>query len=312
MDRFESMRIFAKVVESGSFASAAARLGISTGTASEHVKELEERLGTQLMRRTTRKLALTDTGRDFYERATRILADLEQAEQAASDLQASPRGELRVNATPLFGMFQLGPAIADFTARFPGISVEIALSHRLADLIDEGFDLAVRVESVPDSSLIARQLAPVRLVVCAAPAYLERRGTPKTPADLAAHNCLTLTGPSELRNWHLIEADGTPVDVVVTGHLRSNSVGVLMCAALAGQGLVCLPTFVTGDALRTGRLVTVLDEYVAQPLTLRALYPPNRHLSAKVRAFVDFLAERYGKPSLWADSRQAASGETAA
>ena len=307
MDRFESMRIFAKVVESGSFTGAAARLSVSPGTISEHIKELEERLGTRLMNRTTRKLSLTETGRAFYERSSRILADLEEAEQAATNLQAALRGELRVNASPCFGMLQLASAISDFTARFPEISVELMLSDRMADLIDEGFDLAVRGEPIPDSSLIARQLGPVRVVICATPGYLERHGTPKTPADLARHNCLMLTGPSQLRNWHLIEADGTPADVALTGHLRSNNPGVLMCAALAGQGLVCLPTLMTGDALRTGRLVTVLDEYLAQPFTLRALYPPNRHLSAKVRAFVDFLAERYGKPTLWADRRQAAS-----
>lgn len=311
MDRFESMRTFAKVVESGSFAGAAARLGVSPGTVSDHVKELEKRLGTQLIHRTTRKLALTDTGRVFYERSTRILADLEEAEQVAGDPQAAPRGELRVNATPAFGMMQLSPAISDFTARFPEVSVELMLSDRMADLIDEGFDVAVRVEPIPDSSLIARQLGPVRVVICATPGYLERHGRPETPADLAGHNCLTITGPSQLRNWHLTGADGTPVDIRVSGHLRSNSAGVLMCAALAGQGLVCLPTFITGDALRTGRLVTVLDQYVAQPFTLRALYPPNRHLSAKVRAFVDFLAERFGKPSVWTDGRQAL-GQSAA
>jgi DNA-binding transcriptional LysR family regulator len=294
MDRFEDMRIFAKVVESGSFSGAATRLHLSAGSVSEHVKALEERLGTQLLRRTTRKLSLTETGRAFYERATRILADLDEAERAASDLQAEPRGELRVNATPAFGMLELAPAIAEFTAQYPAVSVELMLTDRMVDLIDEGFDLAVRVEPIPDSSLIARQLGPVRLVICAAPEYLARHGTPRTPADLAGHNCLTVTGPSEFRKWRLVGPDGEPLEVSPKGSLSSNSACVLTCAARAGQGLVCLPTFIVGEALRTGRLVTVLDDYVAQPFTLRALYPPNRHLSAKVRRFVDFLAERFG------------------
>ena len=309
MDRFESMRTFAKVVETGSFAGAAARLHVSAGTVSEHVKALEERLGTRLLNRTTRKLSLTETGRAFYERSTRILADLEEAEQAASDLQAAPRGELRVNATPSFGMFELAPAIADFTARFPEVSVELMLSDRMVDLIDEGFDLAVRVEPIPDSSLIARQLGPIRVVICAAPEYLARHGTPRTPEDLADHNCLTVTGPSELRNWHLVGADGKPFEVTPTGSLSSNSAGALTCAAHAGQGLVCLPTYIVSEALRTGRLVTVLDDYLAQPFTLRALYPPNRHLSVKVRGFVDFLAERFGRRSHAHDRPEPAEAE---
>ena len=301
MDRFEGMRFFVKVVESGSFAGAAARLQVSAGRVSEHVKALEQRLGAQLLIRTTRKLSLTEVGRAYYERCTRILADLEEAEQAAKDLHAAPHGELRVNASPSFGMMQLAPAISDFTARFPAVSVELMLSDRIVDLVEEGFDLAVRVEPLPDSSLIARQLSPVRLVICAAPSYLKQHGTPRTPADLASHNCLTLTGPSYLRHWHLTRAGGAPLDISPAGSLRSNSAGVLTCAAIAGHGLVCLPTYLIGDALRAGRLVTVLDDYVAPPLTLRALYPQNRHLSAKVRGFVDFVAERFGREPAWDD-----------
>ncbi|HEX4616623.1 MAG TPA: LysR family transcriptional regulator [Stellaceae bacterium] len=176
MDRFDSMRAFAKVVESSSFAGAAARLGISASMVTLHVKELEERLGVRLLNRTTRRVSLTETGRAYYERCTRLLADLEETEQAVSDMHAAPRGELRVNATPAFGILQLTPAIADFTNRFPAISVELMLSERMVDLIEEGFDLAVRVGELPDSSLIARQLAPCRMVVCGAPSYFEKHG----------------------------------------------------------------------------------------------------------------------------------------
>jgi len=313
VDRFDNMRVFAKVVESGSFTGAAARLSISASMVSQHVKELEERLGARLLNRTTRKVSLTETGRAYYERCTRLLADLEETEQAVSDMHATPRGELRVNATPSFGILHLAPAIADFTTRFPAISVELMLSNRIGDLIEEGFDVAVRVELVPDSSLIARQLAPCRVVVCGAPSYFERHGVPRTPADLTAHNCLTVagTGLSYYRAWHLTAADGTALNISPIGNLRTNSGAVLKVAALAGHGLVCLPTYLVGDALQSGRLVTVLDDYVAPPYTLRALYPHNRHLSAKVRAFVDFLAARFGRQPPW-DSWCRASREQSA
>jgi len=301
VDRFDNMRVFAKVVESGSFTGAAARLSVSASMVSQHVKELEERLGARLLNRTTRKVSLTETGRAYYERCTRLLADLEETEQAVSDMHAAPRGELRINATPSFGILQLAPAIADFTAHFPGISVELMLSERPVDLIAEGFDVAVRVEELPDSSLIARQLAPCRMVVCGAPSYFERHGVPRTPADLANHNCLTAAGNvlSYYRAWHLTAADGTALNISPIGNLRSNSGAVLIVAAFAGHGLVCLPTYFVGEALQSGRLVTVLDDYMAPPYTLRALYPHNRHLSAKVRAFVDFLVARFGREPPW-------------
>jgi DNA-binding transcriptional LysR family regulator len=208
---------------------------------------------------------------------------------------------LHVNATPTFGILQLAPAMADFTTRFPAISVELMLSERIVDLIEDGFDVAVRVGELPDSSLIARQLAPCRMVVCGAPSYFEKHGKPRTPADLTAHNCLTVaeTGSSYYRTWHLMAADGTALNISPMGNLRTNSGAVLIVAAIAGHGV---PTYLVGDALQSGRLVTVLDDYMAPPLSLRALYPHNRYLSAKVRAFVDFFSQhalgknRHGTP----------------
>src|ERR1700739_3782135 len=216
------MRVFAKVVEGNSFACAAARLGISASMVSQHVKELEERLAARLLNRTTRKVSLTETGRAYYDRCTRLLAELEESEQAVSAMPGAPGGELRVTATPAFGILQLPPAVADFTARFPAISVELILSERIVDLIEEGFDVAVRPELVPDSSLIARQLAPCRMVVCGAPSYFERHGVPRTPADLTAHNCLTVagTGLSYYRAWHLTAADGHALNISPIGNLR--------------------------------------------------------------------------------------------
>ena len=313
MDRFDNMRVFTKVVESGSFTGAAARLGISPSMVSQHVKELEERLGARLLNRTTRKVSLTEVGRAYYERCTRLLADLEETEQAVGDMHATPRGALRVNAVPSFGILHLAPAIADFTARFPEISVELMLSEHPVDLIAEGFDVAVRVEEMPDSSLIARQLAPCRMVVCGAPSYFERHGMPRTPADLTDHNCLSPAGNvlPYYHAWHLTAADGTALNISPIGNLRSNSGAVLKVAALAGHGLACLPTYFVGEALRSGRLVTVLDDYIAAPLTLRALYPHNRHLSAKVRAFVDFFVARFGHEPPWDNWRQARAGQSA-
>jgi DNA-binding transcriptional LysR family regulator len=228
-------------------------------------------------------------------------------------MHAAPRGELHVNATPTFGILRLAPAMADFTTRFPAISVELMLSEHTVDLVGEGFDVAVRVGELSDSSLIARQLAPCRVVVCGAPSYFEKHGKPRTPADLTAHNCLTVagTGLSYYRARRLMAADGTALNISPMGNLRTNSGAVLIVAAIAGHGLACLPTYLVGDALQSGRLVTVLDDYMAPPLPLRALYPHNRYLSAKVRAFVDFLAARFGQEPPW-DSWRRTPGEQSA
>jgi DNA-binding transcriptional LysR family regulator len=313
VDRFDNMRVFAKVVESSSFVGAAARLDISASMVTLHVKELEERLGVRLLNRTTRKVSLTETGRAYYERCKRLLADLEETEQAVSDMHAAPRGELHVNATPTFGILQLAPAMADFTTRFPAISVELMLSERKVDLIEDGFDVAVRVGELPDSSLIARQLAPCRMVVCGAPSYFETHGKPRTPDDLTNHNCLTVagTGSPYYRAWHLMAADGTALNISPLGNLRTNSGAVLIVAAIAGHGLAYLPTYLVGDALQSGRLVTVLDDYMTPPLPLRALYPHNRYLSCKVRAFVDFLAARFGQDPPWDSWRRTPSEQSA-
>ena len=311
MDRFESMRIFAKVVETSSFTTASAGLGISTSMVSQHVKLLEERLGARLLNRTTRRMSLTEVGRGYYDRCKRLLSDLEEAESAVGQMQVAPRGELRVNATPVFGVLHLAPAVADFTARFPSISVELMLSDRIVDIVDESFDLAVRVEPLPDSSLVTRQIASCRMVICGAPAYFKKHGVPRTPADLADHNCLIFTGTSYMRSWHFVSPKGEVVDVSLKGNLKSNNAAVLLWAAKEGQGLVAVPDYmVVGEGLRAGDLRTVLDDYAAPPVTIRAVYPHGRHLSAKVRSFVDFLAERFGREPSWKRPPMA-SGTTA-
>ena len=304
MDRFDSMTAFVKVVECGSFAGAARRLNLSPAMVTTHVRELEARLGVQLLNRTTRKVSPTEVGRGFYERCTHLLADLEETEQAASQLQTTPRGVLRLNASPSFGTMHLAPAIAHFTARYPEVSVELTLTDRVVDMIDEGFDLAVRAESLADSSLIVRRLAPCRIAVCGAPGYLDKRGMPRTPADLAAHNCLTLSTSPSYGEWAFIGPGGDEQRIRVSGNLRANNSGALVSAAVEGQGLIREQTCTVGEDLKAGHLVPVLTEYRLPEGAICAVYPHSRHLSAKVRTFVDFLVARFGHDPDWDEWRR--------
>lgn len=303
MDRFTSLTIFARVVANGSFAAAARQLNMSPAAVSTHVQALEQRLGTRLLNRTTRSLALTEVGQVFYERSTHLLAELEETERLAGELQKAPRGRLRINVTPSFGDLHVAAAAADFSARHPDISIELIATSRFADLIEEGFDLAVRTEPPPESSLIARRIAPVRLVVCGAPDYFDKHGMPQRPEDLAAHNCLRLSELSFRDEWCLTGADGKETWIPVTGTLRANTTVALRTAALRGQGLVLLPTFLVGDDLKAGRLVPALSGYAPADAAIRAMYPSSRHLSAKVRMFIDFLIERFGNDPAWDDWR---------
>jgi len=294
MDRLAALEAFAKVAESQSFSEAARRLRSSKSAVSRHVAALEADLGARLFHRTTRSLTLTEAGRDYFARATRILADLEEANASVSQLQAAPRGRLRLNAPMSFGFLHLAPALGDFLARYPDIELDVALTDRFVDLVDEGVDVAVRIGSLTDSSLVARRLAVVRRVLCASPDYLKARGVPRTPDDLKAHDCLSNTNVNVTREWRFIHPDGSPWPIEVKGRMSANNGDMLRVAALRGHGFVHLPTFIVGEDLQAGRLISVLEPYVAQDLTLNAVFPTARHLSPKVRAFVDFLAERFG------------------
>lgn len=299
MDRLDDMLAFIKVVDTRSFTSAADRLGLSKSVVSRRIAELENRLGARLLNRTTRKLSLTEVGQAFYDRCSRILADLEEAERAASDLHAAPRGRLRINAPVSFGLMHLGPAVSTFLERYPQIEIDIDLNDRYVDLVEEGYDLAVRIGRLRDSSLIARRLAPARLVVCASPAYLERAGTPVTPDDLTRHNCLIYTNVPTAEQWVFAVDGGETRSVRVSGNLRSSNGDLLKAAALAGAGIVILPTFMCGDALAAGTLKCLLLHAYASASAVYAVYPQNRHLSPKVRVFVDFLAGRFGPNPYW-------------
>jgi DNA-binding transcriptional LysR family regulator len=258
---------------------------------------------TGLFNRTTRSLALTEVGQVFYERSAHILAELDETERFASELQKAPRGLLRVNVTPSFGDLHVAAAAADFTARHPELSVELIATSRFVDLVDQGFDLAVRTEPPPESSLIARRIAPVRLVVCGAPDYLDKQGMPKLPEDLAAHNCLRLSELTFRDEWCLTGHDGKETWIPVSGTFRANTTVALRTAALRGQGLALLPTFLVGGDLKAGRLVPVLSGYTPADAAIRAMYPHSRHLSAKVRTFIDFLIDRFGNDPDWDDWR---------
>jgi DNA-binding transcriptional LysR family regulator len=312
MDRFVSLKAFVAVVNAGSFARAAAKLGLSRAMTTKHIQTLEENLGARLLNRTTRRLAPTEAGRAFHARAERILADLEEAEGAVGDAQATPKGLLRVAAPMSFGVLHLGGAIADFMCECPEMAIDLSLNDRVVDLIDEGVDVAVRIGRLADSSLIAKRIAPARLALCATPAYLKARGTPLAPEDLVKHACFEYSLSVRGSEWVFVDRNGQTKTVRVAGPLKANNGEVLLAAALAGRGIVMLPTFMVGEHLRAGRLVPLLlPEWQPEEIAISAVYPPTRHLSAKVRRFVDFLVKRYADPP-WDDWAKPAKTKAAA
>ncbi|CAL74784.1 putative transcriptional regulatory protein domain, LysR family [Bradyrhizobium sp. ORS 278] len=296
MDKLSSLRAFVKVVESGSFAEAGRQLRLSRSAISKYIGELEQSLGVQLIVRTTRHASPTETGQRYFERAVAILAELDAADQAVSQSQAAPRGLLRVNAPMSFGTMRLGPVVADFMVRFPELQLQIVLSDDLLDPVQDGFDVTLRIAELESSSLVARRITPVDRVICAAPAYLARHGTPESPEELRRHSSLTygflLTG----NQWKLTGRDGNHW-IQPAWSLCVNNAEVLRDVAIKGQGIALIPRFIAADALASGALTAILSDYTAPPLALYAIYPPTRHLSVKVRLFIDFLVERFGKGS---------------
>lgn len=300
LDRIVGMQVFARVAALGSLSGAARALGMSQTMATKHMAALERRLGVRLLHRTTRRVSLTEPGRRYLEHVERILAEVAEADALAAAERVEITGALRVNAPTSFGARELAPLLPDFARLNAGLRVELGLNDRVIDLVDEGWDVAIRIGTVADQTLIARKLAPCRLLLAAAPAYLAAHGRPRSPADLASHNCLgytlsTVVGPTR---WQF-GPDGA-VKVAVSGNLVANNGDALVAAAVAGQGLVYQPTFILGDDIRAGRLVAI--ELDAPPVTLAgvfAVYPGLRRPPAKIRAFVDFLAERYGASPPW-------------
>jgi len=311
MPRLDEMEIFAEVVEADGFSAAARRLGLSKSAVSKQVGRLEDRLGVRLLNRTTRRLSLTEAGTTFYEACRRVLDEAASAEQAVSDLAAAPRGLLRLNAPMSFGFLHLGPALPAFNARYPQVVVDAVMNDRFVDLVEEGYDVAIRIGDLRDSSLVARRLAPCRSVLCASPDYLARRGHPRRPEDLAGHDCLLYANSANPREWTFHGQRGRQA-VAVSGPLIANNGDVLCGAALAGMGITRLPTFIVGAQLRKGRLEVVLPGHPLPEQGIHAVYPHGRNLSPKVRVFVDFLAEHLGPEPYWDDGLEHLVGAPAA
>lgn len=298
MDTIDGMRTFAAVVAEGSFSRAAERMEISPQLASKYVAQLEARLGVRLLNRSTRHLSLTEAGRAYYDRVQQVVADIDDMENAVGDMHARARGTLRINAPMSFGQLHLARAIAEYQHEQPEVEVDLTLNDRVVDIVSEGFDLAIRIGRLADSSLVARQLAPVRLVVCGSPEYFEQRGIPATPDDLSAHECLRYAYAADSDRWSF-EHHGGRSDVRIKGGFSANNGEALRTAALAGLGIILQPTFIVGDDIRAGRLRTVLDDYRVAALNVHAVYSHRQYLSAKVRTFVDFLAGYFGSPPYW-------------
>ena len=297
MDRISCMISFVKVVENGGFSAAGRKLNIATSVVTTHVKLLEDRLGVRLLHRTTRSVSVTEVGQEYYERCVQILSEIEDAEEAAKVLQSKPRGVLRLNLGPTIPDL-IAPSIAEFTALYPEVSVRATETGRMVDLIEEGFDLSIRPVSVghlsviSDSSLIVRRLAEVQLVVCGSPEYLAKRGRPEHPSDLVRHSCLHLYDVPWGNQWHFTGPEG-PIPVEISGSLEANNSNILRPAAVLGQGLIYVTTYLVADELRSGALVPLLTEFLPDKVSIAALYPEREHLPAKVRSFIDLAAKNF-------------------
>jgi DNA-binding transcriptional LysR family regulator len=298
MDKLDAMNAFAKVVAAGSYAEAARRLGLTRSAVSKAVMELEQLLGARLLDRTTRRVTPTEVGLAYYERCVSILAEVEETELQVSRLHDEPKGVLKINAPMSFGTLYLGAAVAEFMTRYPDLRIELMLNDRYIDPLEEGVDVTVRIGELPDSSLIARRLAPARRVLAASPDYLAQNGVPKSAEDLAAHRCLTYGQMAAVHRWTLQHGDET-FSVPIASSLCSNNGDVLRAAALAGNGIANLPTFIIGLDIKSKRLKLVLPDTPPTELGIYALYAPNRYLAAKTRVFIDFLVERFGEAPAW-------------
>ncbi len=299
MKSLGDIAVFVQVVRDGSFTKAAERLELSRSVVSKYVTRLEEKLGARLLNRTTRRLSLTEAGRVFYERSRRGLEDIEEAEAEVSRLQEEPRGVLRVNSPMSFGILHVAPALPEFLAAYPEVSIDMNLDDRKVDVIKEGFDISIRITDLPDSSLVARRLAPCRHAIVAAPSYLEKHGTPQAPEDLQDHNIISYQYQESATEWHFLSADNKQISVPVSGSIQMNNSLALRKALLEGTGIMRTPTFVVGDDLAAGRLVPLLKNYRTLEVSIYLVYPQRRHLSPKVRAFIDYMAARITSEPYW-------------
>lgn len=298
MHDINDMVIFAHVVKARSFSGAAVRLNISKSSISKSVSRLESVLGVRLLQRSTRRLSLTEVGEAYFEHCDRILDELSLADDTINRLHLEPRGTLKISSSVAFSTLHVAPALPGFMAQYPDLSVDLTISDRFVDLVEEGYDLALRITAKPGLNLVARKLAPIRRKICASPSYLASRGIPQTPRDLEHHNCLDYTYMSTGGYWRLSGPEGD-IEVPVSGTLRMNDDEALSQAVLGGVGLALLPTFIVGKELQAGKLLEVLPGYVPIESFLYAVHLPNRHLPLKTRAFIDYLMEVFGTEPYW-------------
>jgi DNA-binding transcriptional LysR family regulator len=296
------MMSFVKVVENSGFSAAARRLNVSTSIVTGHIQSLENRLGVRLLNRSTRKISLTEVGQAYYERCVQILSEMDEADQIAEALQSKPRGTLQLNVAPPIPAL-IAPSIAKYGELYPDASVRLVVTSRLVDLVEEGYDLAIRITQIPESNLIVRRLANYRFVVCGAPSYFAKHGQPGSPADLVHHNCLMYDDSPWHKEWPFTDSQGNDAGRL-SGNLQSNSSDSLRLAALLGQGLVYVPNFLVADELRSGDLVPTLTNFAPVEMTINAVYPHRRHLSAKVRSFIDLVAQQF-RDAKWGEPAQA-------
>jgi DNA-binding transcriptional LysR family regulator len=299
MENLADIAVFVRVVERGSFTLAADDLSLSRAVVSKYISRLEERLGARLLNRTTRRLSLTEAGATLFEASRGAIERIDEAQAAVARFQAAPRGRLRLSAPMSFGILHLGPAIADFSRRYPDVTLDVHLDDRYVNLVADGIDVAIRIGVLTDSTLVARKLGVTRAVACASAEYLAEHGEPETPEDLATHECLIYSYLATTNVWRFQAADGREIPVAVAGKVRINNGIVLAEAAIAGRGILLTPSFYVAPMLRDGRLKRILGAYRLPELGIHAVYPQRTHVPPKVRAFVDFLAQRFGRKPEW-------------
>ena len=298
MDRLTSLTVFGRVVECGGFSAAARRLNMSVTMVGNHVQSLEDRLGVRLLNRTTRKVSLTETGKYYYERSSQILAELDEADRTAGALSTTPRGTLKVYTSSAIVRFLL-PVVSEFMELYPSISLDFSVGERMVDMIEDGYDLVMRTVPPPDSSLVARKLTPWRHMLVCSPAYFQSHPMPKTPAEVADHNCLQYAYYPYGDEWRFEDGEGNKESVKISGNVVSNSAEMLRFLTLTGRGIFLAPSFVVFDDIAEGRLVKIMPDYRPVEFNINAVYPNRSHLPTKVRLFIDLLAERFAEHRKW-------------
>ena len=299
MNIYENMKTFIRLVENGSISATATDFGLAKSAISRRLKELEQHLNSQLFRRTTRTLSLTETGQAYYKQCLRLIADLQEVEQSVSVSHGELKGTLKISLPSTFGLMHMNNVINDFLLQNPSIQLDVDFNDRQIDLIQEGFDLALRIADFDDSSLISRKLAVINFVICASPKYLQRYGTPQKLSDLKNHRCLTYNLIANNENWKTTNSKGEIVNTKINPFLCASSGEYLRDAAVAGIGIVKLPTFIVYQQLKQRRLIPILNDYQSIAYSARAIYPQTRHLSKRVRAFIDFLVEHFKGTPYW-------------